>query len=285
MLARVAETPRTSRPGSHSSSPATGSGRALRRRYVCAAPTTSPTAWTIASVSLERRSSRSSGATPPRELSRSGRGQSAGSVCVGSQLARWWLSLSARGSQPDGSPVAPSGGRVEERRSEPRASPIRPHQQRDPQPRWQALAQAKQASRPASRANEGALPDGANAGVGLKPPPRSGRPADAWVASAALFRHGTGEPELGEHAAVGEEGDLGDVAAREREHHQPIGARDLGVRAGEVAAEGGLTVGPGRDEPQWRPAARAAVAEEAADRLRRPGIRRGRAASSARRRR
>jgi hypothetical protein len=36
-----------------------------------------------------------------RELSRSGRGESAG-PCVGRlQLARWWLSLSARGSQAD----------------------------------------------------------------------------------------------------------------------------------------------------------------------------------------
>ena len=37
------------------------------------------------------------GATPARELSRSGRGESAGSVCAGWQLARWWLSLSRKG--------------------------------------------------------------------------------------------------------------------------------------------------------------------------------------------
>src|SRR2546429_2551147 len=72
------------------------------------------------------------------------------------------------------------------------------------------------------------------------------RSLDAWlhvsVASAALFGHAAGEPELREHAAVGEEGDLGDLAARECDHHQPVRARDVCLRAREVAAEGGLTV-------------------------------------------
>jgi hypothetical protein len=72
---------------------------------------------------------------------------------------------------------------------------------------------------------------------------------------------------LREHAAVGEEGDLGDLAAGECEDDQPIRARDVCVRAREIAAEGGLTVGPGRDEPpQRRLVARAADAQEVSDR-------------------
>jgi hypothetical protein len=90
---------------------------------------------------------------------------------------------------------------------------------------------------------------------------RGNRPT-TWVASSGVFRHGAGESEVGEHAAVGEEGDLGDVAARECEHEQPVRARNVCLRAREVAAEGGLTVGAGWHEPQRRLVARAADAQE-----------------------
>src|SRR5712664_940375 len=72
--------------------------------------------------------------------------------------------------------------------------------------------------------------------------------------SRSLFGQRAGKPEVGEHAAVGKEGDLGDVAAREREHEHAVRAPDLSVWAGEVAAERGLSVCAGRDEPQRRAA-------------------------------
>ena len=74
-------------------------------------------------------------------------------------------------------------------------------------------------------------------------------PRGSGSASAALLGHCAGEPELGEHAAVGEEGDLGDVAAGEGEHYQPLRPRDVCLRAREVAPESGLTVGSSRHEP------------------------------------
>ena len=55
-----------------------------------------------------------------------------------------------------------------------------------------------------------------------------------------------------EEAALGEPGYRGDVVALEREHEQPVGARDRSLGVGEVAAEGRLAVGTGGDESEVR---------------------------------
>jgi hypothetical protein len=69
---------------------------ALRRYFVCVAPASSLTAETIASVSLAPRGPRSRGATAACP-SRSGRDESAGSVCGRLAAGALWLSLSDLG--------------------------------------------------------------------------------------------------------------------------------------------------------------------------------------------
>lgn len=53
-----------------------------------------------------------------------------------------------------------------------------------------------------------------------------------------------------EHAAVGKPRDGGDPVTLKRNHHQPIRARDRGLRVREVTAESGLTIGPRGHEPE-----------------------------------
>src|SRR5260221_13368291 len=81
----------------------------------------------------------------------------------------------------------------------------------------------------------------------------------------ALVGQGAGEPEVGEGAAVGEPGDGADLVAAEGEDDHPVGPGDRCLGAGEVAAEGGLGVGPGGHQPQRGAAQGGPVAQEGGD--------------------
>ena len=65
----------------------------------------------------------------------------------------------------------------------------------------------------------------------------------------ALFGEGAGEPEPCQHAVVVEAGDGADSVSSEGEDDQPVRVADRGVRVAQVAAEGGLAVRPGGNEP------------------------------------
>jgi hypothetical protein len=73
--------------------------------------------------------------------------------------------------------------------------------------------------------------------------------------------------EVGEDAVVAEEGDGGDPVALERQHHDPVGARDRGLGVGEVGAERRLGVGPGGHHAQRGAAQPLVVAQQGGDRL------------------
>src|SRR5436190_23138809 len=75
------------------------------------------------------------------------------------------------------------------------------------------------------------------------------------------------QPEVDEEAALTEPCDGGDAVRSEGEDHQSVRPRYGRVRVGEVAAKGGLAVGPGGHEPQVCPAARCSVLQEPGDRL------------------
>src|SRR5215467_84863 len=86
--------------------------------------------------------------------------------------------------------------------------------------------------------------------VGVEKP----RPAAGLILicrDLALLGQGAGQAEVGEDAAVGEPGDGADLVAGEGEDDHAVGPGERGVGAGEVAAEGGLGVGPGGHQPQW----------------------------------
>ena len=90
--------------------------------------------------------------------------------------------------------------------------------------------------------------------------------------AAALARQGPRQPEPGQPAALAEAGDRGDLLTLEGEHEDAADPPDVGLRVGQVVGEGGLAVGPRRD--QARPAAAVAPerprAHERADR--RPAV-------------
>ena len=85
--------------------------------------------------------------------------------------------------------------------------------------------------------------------------------------SAASPQTASGSPKCAEHAGVAEPGDRRDRVPVERQHHQPVGARDRRLRVGQVAAERRLAVGARGHDPQRRAAAARAVAQERGDRL------------------
>jgi hypothetical protein len=64
--------------------------------------------------------------------------------------------------------------------------------------------------------------------------------------SAALAVQGSGQPEMGEHPAVAEPGDGGDLSTLERKHHHSVRTGDRRLGIGEVATECGLAIGGGR---------------------------------------
>src|SRR5215472_15883468 len=70
----------------------------------------------------------------------------------------------------------------------------------------------------------------------------------APIAGSATAGQGPRQPEQGQHAVV-EPGHGPDLAAGQREHQHAVGVGDIGHRIAHVHAEGGLSVGPGGDEP------------------------------------
>src|SRR5215470_9385237 len=70
----------------------------------------------------------------------------------------------------------------------------------------------------------------------------------AAIAGSAMAGQGPRQPEQGQHAVV-ESGHGPDPAAGKREHQHSVGVGDIGQRIAHVQAKGGLSVGPGGDEP------------------------------------
>ena len=92
-------------------------------------------------------------------------------------------------------------------------------------------------------------------------------PAEPWGArrpsgGLRLLLKCSRQAELREQAPVGEPRKGGDAFALEREHEQPVRARDRRLGVGEVAAQSGLTVGAREHEPEVCAAAGRAVVSD-----------------------
>src|SRR5580704_14917902 len=74
--------------------------------------------------------------------------------------------------------------------------------------------------------------------------PRQGAPP-AREADGSSVDERPGEPE-GRQRGVVEPGDRADLAARQRDHHEPERPRHLARRVAQVGSKGRLAVGPGR---------------------------------------
>jgi hypothetical protein len=94
------------------------------------------------------------------------------------------------------------------------------------------------------------------------------RPGLAARRRARLSRERSRHPEVREEAALAEPGDGRDALAGEREDDESVGTSDRRLGVGEVAAEGGLAIGPREHQPEVRAAAGRAVVQEGGDRVR-----------------
>src|SRR5258708_8132635 len=87
----------------------------------------------------------------------------------------------------------------------------------------------------------------------------------ARLGAACLAGQRPGEAEPGANAAVDEAGDRRYPVGREGQHYDAVRVVDPGMPVGHVAAERGLSVRPGRDQPGWGAAVSRAARQEFGD--------------------